>query len=318
MTDQPASESIRLGRREIEGSQPGSAALIIGGVHGDEFESMAAIRRLIHTLEPASLKGRVILIPAVNEPAFWRGQRTAEDGLDLARTCPGRADGSITERLAHAVSAEIRAVDYLIDLHSGGMAMRMCPTAGYTLHPDPVVLETQRRMARAFGLPIVWGTTSRLDGRTLSVARDAGIPAIYCEWLGAGECDPAGVETYVEGCLNVLGELGVIDRRPSPSRIRYEVEDGRDAAGHLQVNYPAPFAGFFESCVELEQPVHPVDRIGVLYDLLGERHEEIRCTQTGIVLCVRVFPRVAEGDSLAAILELPPAEMPPARVGVDG
>lgn len=39
-------------------------------------------------------------------------------------------------------------------------------------------------------------------------------------------------------------------------------------------------------------------------DHLGERREEIVSTQKGLVICLRVFNRVLEGDSLAAVLEL--------------
>ena len=183
--------------------------------------------------------------------------------------------------------------------------MRFLPTVGYVLHPDPQILDTQRRMATAFNLPIVWGTTPYLDGRTLSVARDALIPSIYAEWMGAGECDPAGVEAYVEGCLGVMGELDMIDREPTPSRIEHVVEDQRDHAGHIQINYPAPFDGFFESHVELDQPISTGDTIGVVTDHLGDREEAVASTQSGIVLCLRVFSRVREGDCLGAVLELP-------------
>jgi len=240
----------------------------------------------------------------VNEAAYWRGHRTAEDGLDLARTCPGRPDGSVTERTACAVSDMIRQADYLIDLHSGGVVMRFFPTAGYTLHPDTGILDVQRRMAKAFNMPLVWGTTSRLDGRTLSVARDAGIPAIYAEWMGGGVCDPAGVEGYVEGCLNVMGELGMLDRPHPVSRIEHIIEDDRDQSGHIQANYPAPFSGFFESYVDLMAPVNPGDVLGVVTDHIGERRAESVSTQTGLVLCLRVFSRVFEGESLGAVLEI--------------
>ena len=296
---------VSFRRKVITGDVGGPHLLVLGGVHGDEFESMPAIRRLMKRLQAADLRGRVSFIPVVNEAAYWRGQRTGEDGLDLARTCPGRADGSITERIAHAISAEIRAADFLIDLHGGGIIMRFLPTVGYVLHPDPQILDTQRRMATAFNLPIVWGTTPYLDGRTLSVARDALIPSIYAEWMGAGECDPAGVEAYVEGCLGVMGELDMIDREPTPSRIKHVVEDQRDHAGHIQINYPAPFDGFFESHVELEQPISTGDTIGVVTDHLGDREEAVASTQSGIVLCLRVFSRVREGDCLGAVLELP-------------
>src|SRR5438067_1918546 len=101
---------------------------------------MAAIRRLMAAIRPEQLRGQVTLVPVVNEPAFRLGQRTAEDGLDLARTCPGRQDGSITERIAHALSSMIRSADYYIDLHTGGTRLRVLPLVGYMLHPDVRVL----------------------------------------------------------------------------------------------------------------------------------------------------------------------------------
>src|SRR6478672_5070072 len=104
---------------------------------------MAAIRRLLTEVNANKLRGRVTLVPVVNEAAFARGNRVAEDGLDLARTCPGRADGSITEQTAHALSELIRAADYYIDLHTGGLALAVWPLAGYMLHPDASVLEKQ-------------------------------------------------------------------------------------------------------------------------------------------------------------------------------
>ena len=216
--------TITLQQQVIEGTQKGPNLLILGGVHGDEFESMAAIRRLLDHLDPAALRGRLTAIPVVNEAAYWRGQRTAEDELDLARTCPGRADGSITERTAHAVSEEIRRADYLIDLHSGGIVMEFYPTVGYTLHPDKAVLDVQRRMARALNMPIIWGTSAHLDGRTLSVARDAKVPAIYAEWMGGGTCDPQGADAYFEGCLERIGRTG--HDRPHPAAPAHRVHRG--------------------------------------------------------------------------------------------
>ena len=157
--------------------------LIIGGVHGDEFESMAAIRRLLDHLDPAALRGRLTAIPVVNEAAYWRGQRTAEDGLDLARTCPGRPDGSITERTAHAVSQEIRRADYLIDLHSGGIVMEFYPTVGYTLHLDKAILDVQRRMARALNMSIIWGTSlASTDARSRWPATPTCQPSTPSGW----------------------------------------------------------------------------------------------------------------------------------------
>lgn len=292
-----------LRQKTIQGGD-GPHLLITGGVHGDEFEPMAAVRQLAGRIDPARLSGRVTLVPVVNEAAFARGMRTAEDGLDLARTCPGREDGSITERTAAALSPLIRAADFYIDLHTGGAALRILPLAGYTLHTDPEVLERQRLMARAFNLPIVWGTTARLEGRSLSVARDARVPAIYVEHGGGGGCDPSAVEDCVAGCLQVCSALGMYDGTAPGDGVRYDVEDDTDSSGHLQVQHPATVAGFFEPAVALGDVVSPGQTLGQIVNPLGEICELVRAQSAGLVLLLRVQPAVQPGDALAALLPI--------------
>lgn len=297
------SEPIELKKRVITGTQDGPHFLITGGVHGDEFESMVVIRRLMQLIKPEELRGKLTLVPVVNEAAFWNGDRTAEDGLDLARVCPGRLDGSVTERTAYALSALIRTADYYIDLHSGGIRMRVAPMIGYGLVKDPKTLDTQRRMARAFNVSIIWGTDASLEGRSLSIARHSNVPALYSEWLGGGECDLDGAQLEVEGCLNVLGEFGMIDREQPPSRVRHVVEDPRPQSGYMQLNYPAPFDGFFEASVKLEQSIQTGEPLGTVSNFLGDRTETVLSTQTGFVLTLRAYNRVHKGDCLAVIVE---------------
>ena len=232
---------MTLRRSVFHGTTKGPRLLITGAVHGDEFEPIAAIHQLISLFEKNAptvtpFRGTVTLIPIVNEPAFLRGHRCGDDGLDLARTCPGRADGSATERIAHELSQTIREADYYIDLHTGGTELSVSPLSGYMLHPDLDVLEKQRLMARAFNLPIVWGTSAHLDGRSLSVARDANVPAIYCEYLGSATCSHDGVVAYLEGCLNVMGALGMMERPIPASRIAHLVENPAPGSGHMQVS----------------------------------------------------------------------------------
>lgn len=293
-----------LATHEIHGQHPGPHLLITGGVHGDEFESMAAIRRLMTEIDPSQLKGRVTLVPVVNEPAFRRGHRTAEDGLDLARTCPGRIDGSLTEQIAHRLSELIRSADLYIDLHTGGTRLSVLPLSGYMLHPNVEVLEKQRRIARAFGLPVIWGTDPSLNGRSLSVARDANVPAIYAEYEGGGRFNPSGVEAYVSGCLNVMREFGLLDGLPvPPSQSLIVVEDDRPGSGHMQLNHPAACDGFFEPAVILGQWVQTNDALGKIFDPLRQQVEVIRAKYAGLVIVLHTFPRVDAGVSVAVILE---------------
>ncbi|HUG20170.1 MAG TPA: M14 family metallopeptidase [Planctomycetaceae bacterium] len=333
-----------LNIREFSGQTDGPHLLITGGVHGDEFEPMAAIRRLIELFETkdesvAGFRGRVTLIPIVNEAAFLRGHRCAEDGLDLARTCPGRPDGSATERTAHALSEQIRQTDYYIDLHTGGTEYSVSPLSGYVLHQNPQVLDIQRRMAKAFNLPIIWGTAPNLEGRSLSVARDANVPAIYCEYLGGitipkfvssgGTTDrdmidamyqqktgdrQGAIDDYVEGCLNVMGELDMIDGDPPVSRVEYVAEDPTPNSGHMQVCNPSPARGYFESAVNLGDAIEAGDLIGTVYgfhneyshsidDLNRDEAYPIVSSQTGLVLTLRALPLISKGESVAVILD---------------
>lgn len=288
---------------EIPGHRPGPHLLITGGVHGDEFEPMVAIRRLAKQLSAEQLAGRITLIPVVNEAAFARGMRTAEDNLDLARTCPGRADGSVTERTAAALSAWIRRADYFIDLHTGGTRLAVWPLAGYMLHPDPDVLAKQRAMARNFNLPVIWGTDHRLEGRSLSVARDAKVPAIYCEFWGGGRCDPEGIDAYVQGCRNVLIGLDMLPGEQPTSRVVHVVEDGSSGAGHMQICNPSPVDGFFEPQVALGSRVHAGDLLGTVSDPLGRDVYPVRSQTAGIVIVLHLFASVRRGDSLAVVME---------------
>ncbi len=294
---------VELQRVHVVGEAPGPRLLVTGGVHGDEFEPMAAIRRLMKAVRPAGLRGRLTLAPVVNEPAFVNGDRVGDDGLDLARVCPGRADGKPTERIAHALAELIHDADYYIDLHTGGTTLMVLPMAGYSLHPDRQVLETQRRMARAFNLPIIWGTTAALNGRSLSVARDAKVPAIYAEWGGGGRCEPEGIEAYVEGCLNVMGEIGMIERERAASKVRDVVEDDRPESGHMQLCNQSPMSGFFEPAVKLGERIEAGTRIGTVSDPLGKKLEQVTAGQKGTVLVLKTFARVKQGDALAVILE---------------
>ena len=77
MSEPTMNDSIQLQRSVIPGTESGQHLLITGGVHGNEFESMAALRRLIAHFEGekarAALCGQLTLVPVVNEAAYLRG-----------------------------------------------------------------------------------------------------------------------------------------------------------------------------------------------------------------------------------------------------
>ena len=112
----------------LHGARPGPVLCLNSGTHGDEPEGTLAILDIVAEIDPQALAGTLIGIPVLNVLAFMgkssldvSGVReTPVDKKNLARTFPGRADGTVTERLAYTVVSEIIPhVDAVIDFHSG-------------------------------------------------------------------------------------------------------------------------------------------------------------------------------------------------------
>lgn len=283
----------------------GPHVLILGGVHGDEFEPMLAALNLIGPLQQRLQRGKVTLVPVVNMSAFEQGARCGTDALDLARTLPGHPDGTVSEQLAHHLSELIKTADYLIDLHTGGALFDILPLCGYLLHDREEVLQQQQAMAQAFGLPVIWGTDARVEGRTLSVARDFKIPAIYAECRGGLSANRDTIQLYEKGCLRVLAHLKLItpDTRASNDSY-YWLEDYTPGQGHLQVKLPAPENGIFIPAVSVGQKVVKDTPLGELVHPLRQTRTTITAPEEGLVLMVRISSKVKEGESLGGILPI--------------
>jgi predicted deacylase len=309
---------------------PGKNLLITAGVHGDEYVPMLAVRELIRLFKTTpslhqQLSGRITLIPIANPSAFHQKQRCGQDQLDLARTCPGNPHGSITEQLAATLSEIIQQADYYIDLHTGGTEYCVHPLAGYLLHPDPAILKTQRQMASAFGLPLIWGTWAGHQGRTLSVARDVPIPAIYVEYLGghaeansghwqswAQRPDHLPFEKHqtqhplVSGCLNVLRQLGILSGTPTAHQPKI-IEDHRPHSGHMQICHPAPISGFFQRRAQPGQTITKNQILGIISSPLGDQKTPVLAANSGTLVTLRWHPAVNQGESIAVIAQSSPA-----------
>ena len=289
----------------LDSGVSGPHVLIIAGIHGDEFEPMLAAGKLLDLLPGKLKKGSITILPIANGSAYNKGTRCGSDGLDLARTFPGDATGSDTQIIAHQITGLIRKADYLIDLHTGGTLFDIIPLAGYLLHPDKTVLEKQQMMAEAFNLPIIWGTDPSAEGRTLSVARDHNIPAIYAECRGGTAITHTTIERYIEGCMNVLNRLDMADYSITNRISSFQwLEDHRPGQGHLQTKLPAVIDGIFQPLVSLGEVVKKGSLLGYIIDLTGKKELKVLAEEEGMVFMLRISSRVNAGDTLGGILPI--------------
>lgn len=291
---------------QLEGPEMGPHVVLLAGVHGDEYEPMVACNQIFAQLRGKLKNGQITIVPNVNPTAYLQGTRQGEDGLDLARICPGKEEGSASERSAFSVSKWIREADYLIDMHTGGLLYDIYPLAGYMLHEDDQILEVQRQMALAFQLPLIWGTESTPNGRTLSVARDAGIPSIYLEFGGGTGFRKQVVKAYVSGFFNFLKSVKMIEGEPEllSTEKYYWVEDARLDSGYLQGKMPSPAEGIYLPDVEIGQLVKKGDKWGEIMDPLTGQITPLIVDTDGLVFLMRNVVRVNKGDALGGILPI--------------
>ena len=134
----------------------GPTVFLAAGTHGDEYEGQVILRRMIHRLDPASVRGRFIIMPALNYPAVLASARISplDDG-NLAPVFPSEEGASPTLEIAHFVDSKILPLcDALTDLHSGGRAADMIPQTHLCRGSDAALNARRLELLAVFAAPL--------------------------------------------------------------------------------------------------------------------------------------------------------------------
>jgi predicted deacylase len=288
----------------LRGAEAGKTLVATAAVHGDEYEGVRTIFDLERELDPQAMKGDAILMPVVNPPAFWNGTRSSPvDGMNLARTFPGRPDGTATEAIAYWLDqAVFPHSDLFVDLHSAGVRLMMPTLAGYYTEDEP-----SREAALAFGAPVVWAHPDMPPGRTLSSIHARGKAGIYIEARGAGRVHPDDLKVYKRGMYNLLRLLGILPGEPEVPRPEFYLYGG----GDIDTSLMAQHEGFLIPGVSVLDRVEAGQELGILVDLHGECIQRITAPTGGIVVLTHEYPVVRPEDPLFFITGV-------YRAGIDG
>ncbi len=292
----------RLPLLTVIGAEAGPTLLVLAGVHGDEYEGIAAIPQVFRETEPQKLRGRLIMVPVCNAPAYEAAQRSSPiDGLNLARVFPGDIDGTVTRQIAGWLCQRLLPhADFLIDLHTGGLAYEIPLLIGY-IHDDGALGQASLAAAAAFGAPVLWGHPMPMpSGRSVSAATALGIPSLYTEAPGGSGCDPDVVACFRAGVINVMTHLGMISGDLNQRQVTHHLVGD----GNLDTVIHTPVAGFFQREVSLLQSVKAGQRLGAILDANGNEQARIEADQDGLTIMLRDLPRVAAGDGIAHITQL--------------
>jgi len=290
---QPVSVPITV----INGLEPGPTIWIHAGLHGDEYQSIAAAMELATTIRPEDIGGQIVLVTVLNPPALENFTRESGiDGVNLNTAFPGSYTGTTTQMLAAEVLGEVVEVaDFAVDLHGGGMQLSLPPFTMYYEDDKGQGL----RLAQAFGIEILLKTGEKdrwVDGMFYAQASKRGVPAILVEGGWGPKVSREAVDIHIRGVRGVLSELGVLHRATpvgaSVSITTVIEEDSRARATR---------GGFALILVEPGSTVRKGDLLATIHDYLGEKVEAILATTDGIVLDLLTRPVVGPGQLIALI-----------------
>ena len=282
----------------------GPTALITAGNHGDEHEGPIIARRLIRELDPAQIRGRLIIVPALNYPAVLADTRVSplDDG-NMNRAFPGVAAGTPTFSIAHYVETVLLAMcDAALDLHSGGKASEFLPCGFLVRSGDREFLSAKIAAVRAFGAPTTTVVSATADARSLSGAADRlRVVNIATELAGAGTVGIDALTIGEAGTRRWLHHVGLLDQAPVPPPSPTRFLRTRDRQDFVV----APMDGTFEPRVRLGDPVEAGQLAGIVHPVDDPEREgaEVRFNASGIVVCRRVPARTIRGDYLFHIGE---------------
>jgi len=285
----------------VNGARPGPVLAIVSGAHGTEYASIIAVERLIQQLDPQAIRGSVILVPLVNVPSFE--QKIAHvnpvDGKSMNRFYPGKADGTQTERASLAITREVvEKSDHVIDLHGGDIDESLRPYSYWTKTGNEKQDAISREMALAFGLDTIIISADRPKDPAASrylenTATTRGKASLTAEAGHAGTVEPDDVKALVDGCMNVMRYLKMMDGPVATVDSPVWIE--RIAAITSEVN------GIFYPLVKRGTYVQKGMKVGYVTDYLGKTILEARAPESGVVLFVRAVPSMTKGETIANI-----------------
>lgn len=298
----------------VRGAQPGPTLVLVAGTHGAEVAPIVALQRVRAQAEPTTMRGTLVLVHVANMPSFLHRTvyRGPWDRKNLNRVYPGRADGTVSERIAHVITTQVIAkADYLVDLHAGDGNESLRPYLYWSrLGLDVRVDSLSREMALAWGADhIVVDDERPTDPArslyTQNTAQVRGIPAITTEtgWLGVP--DETMVARNVDGVARLARCLGIAPGACEKVRTAVWLEDAQVLT--------SPATGTFHATVQRSEYVAKGSVIGRVTDFAGRPLAEITAPFAGVVLYVIGSPAMSQGEPVAFIGRVRADGMPPVR-----
>ena len=275
----------------VNGARDGKTIYLQAASDGDELNGLGVLRRVVPQLDPDELVGEVQVVGVTNFHAFQVAEhRNPIDDTKLNRAYPGNANGSSSERIAHATFSAAEDADLVVDLHQGSTSrmineVRVRCGRHHRLHDECLEL------AKVFGCGRVLDKKGP-DGQLARAGPDEGIPTIDPELGGSVGFDEESIQYGVDGVFNVLQYYGFLDG---------DVQTDAQTRATGFDRYGSPVGGIVEFQHDLADEVTAGDTLFEVTDVFGTLKATVTADNDGIFWRTRRLPQVATGEYVCSV-----------------
>ena len=280
----------------------GPRILLLGGVHGDEYEGQIMLMKLMRELDIENVRGHIIVMSAANAPAAYAGRRVSPlDGGNLNRAYPGDPKGSPTEQIAYFIETVLLPkVEYLLDFHSGGLSERIMPSAHVYYSPEREKFLRLLQMLKDFGMPtsVVLKGLMGHDSKIIGACDRKGVLRFSSELGGGGGIRSVHALRQAEtGLKRLLFSLGAL-RQPMTNEPAPQTRFMARLPTRTYVYAMA--SGVFEPYADIGDSVQAGQPAGALHfpEEPWRKPLVAEFTESGVVYGIRSLARTQLGDAL--------------------
>ncbi|HXB67650.1 MAG TPA: M14 family metallopeptidase [Candidatus Acidoferrales bacterium] len=285
----------------FRGAHPGPVLALIAGNHGYEYPPILALQQLRGQIQPALLHGTVIMVHVANMPSFL-GRTiyfSPVDGKNLNRCYPGNPDGTVSERIAHAITTQvIEPADYVLDLHCGDGNESLRPYVYQTVTGDARLDAAIGELALAFGIGYILVDRNRPTDAARSIycsttAITRGKPAMTIECGYLGMSDSVSIQQIVSGVRGVMRHLKMLEDGPAPIANAVYLDPFVDIL--------SPATGILYPEVERAQVISKGKLLARITDFFGNPIATVESPIAGRVLYIVATPPITTGQPIACV-----------------
>ena len=296
---QAGAVSIEIPVLKITGSKRGKKALIVCGIHGDEYTGLLVISKVLEKIK--DIQGELWIISSANPLAQALNIRVNPlDLYDLNRKFPGDRSKEPTDRLAAEIFEIAKGMDAVLDFHTFED-----PTVVTNIFMNCGTNETKKKtleFIKLFDPDIVWelNIKSRDELKFVTALGPKlsfeGVPNVAVELPQLHNVSDEQIERAVDGTIKILNNLKITKLS--------DVKKSRELLFVEHKELDSDISGIFVTNKNLMDKVKKGEVVGEVIDITSFKKTQIKSHESGVLMVLKNNQFVTTGGRLFTVGKL--------------